>query len=158
MRTNSELIAIFKLYNGGNLVSALEPYHNYDHKFYRFPGKHWPLSKLKLFRDSKRKHSTVLELFSESLNHFPDVDGQPAPLKFAKSWVQVALTREMVDFVMNTLDTSILLRRLSKFQFLYDEFFIAPLNVDEKLKAPGGFTTQCWDKFAIEVEAIVRYG
>ena len=84
------------------------------------------------------------------------MDDEPAALKFAKSWVQMALTRDMVAFVINTLDTSLLLSRLRKLEYLYDEFFISPLNVDEKLKAPGGFTTQCWDEFGIEVEAIVR--
>lgn len=51
----------------------------------------------------------------------------------------------MVNFMISELDLTKFLLQLEGL-FGVDELFIATINADDNLKAPGGFTYECLDR------------
>uniref|UniRef100_A0A914I2Z3 Uncharacterized protein n=1 Tax=Globodera rostochiensis TaxID=31243 RepID=A0A914I2Z3_GLORO len=73
-------------------------------------------------------------------------NGDDLVLKKNKGQFQMSLNRKFVDWLLNNLDTSVMLDQLNSFHYSYDEYFIQTLASNEFLNAPGGFTHECFDK------------
>lgn len=74
-------------------------------------------------------------------------------LRFAKSTVHVSASREMIDFILNKLDLTRLMKQVEAsgpvvngHKMNKDEFLIGSLNTEDAIEVPGGFTHSCLDK------------
>uniref|UniRef100_A0A914C1W2 Uncharacterized protein n=1 Tax=Acrobeloides nanus TaxID=290746 RepID=A0A914C1W2_9BILA len=125
LRTNYELVKIFTWFNGTNDISAdnMQPY------MYRIDTNYkWTFDNLKLFKDSKRNFNTS--------------NGAPIKLKFAKSLVESSVSREMIDYMINTLNLTTFMERLQVNRTnccVPEETMLATLNAADEINAPGGF-------------------
>uniref|UniRef100_A0A7E4VVT0 Glycosyltransferase family 92 protein n=1 Tax=Panagrellus redivivus TaxID=6233 RepID=A0A7E4VVT0_PANRE len=125
LRTNAELVKLFKAFHGANDISASIPgNHTYAVK------ANWTYAALKLY-----KH--------DQFNRLQTSSGALPTLHVTKSLVQVSISRDAVDFVFEELNVDRLVRRLEQRHFGVDELFWGTLNADDGLQLPGGFTQKC---------------
>uniref|UniRef100_A0AC35FLN3 Core-2/I-Branching enzyme n=1 Tax=Panagrolaimus sp. PS1159 TaxID=55785 RepID=A0AC35FLN3_9BILA len=127
IKTNAEMVQIFKWLNGTNDVELRKLPKKRIDKTYNYT-----FEDLKLFKNETRN--------SISFNGFPP------QLNFAKGYVESSLSKEMVNFMLNEMDLTELLIRLNKRGFGVDEIFIPTLQATEALNIPGGFFHRCIDK------------
>ncbi|KAE9551091.1 hypothetical protein FO519_005688 [Halicephalobus sp. NKZ332] len=117
LRTNAEMVQIFKTFNGTNDISASNAgYHTYH------PEANWTLAAIDLFKDKK-------------LNTLQS-------LRVMKSMVEISISRAAVDYVFDELNFHSLIRKLELKEFGVDETFWATLNTNDIVNLPGGFTTK----------------
>lgn len=81
------------------------------------------------------------------------LNGYPPVLRFTKSTTHVAVSREMVDFILYELDLTLLMKRIEQSakivdgrHMFKDELLMGSLNAEDAIGAPGGFTHHCLDK------------
>uniref|UniRef100_A0A914I292 Uncharacterized protein n=1 Tax=Globodera rostochiensis TaxID=31243 RepID=A0A914I292_GLORO len=104
MKTNEELVQIFKWMNGTNDIQYTKiGSHHVD-----FAKHSWTLSHLKLFRNASKN--------SDNLK-----------LKKSKGTSEMSLSRKFVDWLLNDLDTSVMLDQLNSYNYANDEYFIQTL-------------------------------
>jgi hypothetical protein len=79
--------------------------------------------------------------------------GYEPKLRFTKSTVHVSVSREMIDFMVNELDLTRLMKRIEESgsvvdgrQMYKDELLIGTLNAEDAIGAPGNFTHHCIDE------------
>uniref|UniRef100_A0A914I176 Uncharacterized protein n=1 Tax=Globodera rostochiensis TaxID=31243 RepID=A0A914I176_GLORO len=126
MKTNEELVQIFKWMNGTNDIQYTKiGSHHVD-----FAKHSWTLSHLKLFRNGES----------------PSKNSDNLKLKKSKGTSEMSLSRKFVDWLLNDLDTSVMLDQLNSYNYANDEFFMQTLASNEFLNAPGGFTQKCFDE------------
>jgi hypothetical protein len=66
------------------------------------------------------------------------------------------VSRQFVDFIVENLDLTRYLEQLNSEKFGVDEYFLPPLNANEAIGAPGGYTTHCWKEHKKEAEDLVK--
>jgi hypothetical protein len=71
-------------------------------------------------------------------------------MRFAKSLVQVSVSRAMVDFMLNDLDLTGLMQNIEIKTYGIDELLMGSLNAADAVDAPGGFTEYCLDHHSEE--------
>lgn len=85
----------------------------------------------------------IVVYFADAFNHLQDQRGQLLSLNVTKSLVQVSISREAVEFVLDELNVTKFIEKLEERQFGVDELFWGTLNADNALQLPGGFTRNC---------------
>uniref|UniRef100_A0AC34GYC6 Nucleotide-diphospho-sugar transferase domain-containing protein n=1 Tax=Panagrolaimus sp. ES5 TaxID=591445 RepID=A0AC34GYC6_9BILA len=125
LKTNAEIVQIFKAFGGANDISASMPG---THTFNK--STNWTFAALNLF-----KH--------DAFNQLKDGSGQLFALNLTKSLVQVSISREAVDFVLDELNVFKFIEKIEEKKFGVDELFWGTLNADEALQLPGGYTQNC---------------
>uniref|UniRef100_A0A7E4VH78 Ubiquitinyl hydrolase 1 n=1 Tax=Panagrellus redivivus TaxID=6233 RepID=A0A7E4VH78_PANRE len=80
---------------------------------------------------------------------------RPSRLTILKSLVQVSVSREAIDYIVDVLNTSTLIENLEKVSYGMDENFFATLNGNEGIDLPGGFSTLCLDN-GVHTQSITR--
>ncbi|KAI6203752.1 Beta-1,3-galactosyl-O-glycosyl-glycoprotein beta-1,6-N-acetylglucosaminyltransferase 3 [Aphelenchoides besseyi] len=128
LRTNLETVRILKWMNGSNDVEiTYMPGGRYDEKL------DWSFEALKLFKNDTRNKNPF--------------NGYDPKLIFFK--------RAMVDFMINELNLTELVRRIELKSFGIDELMIPTLHAADAIAAPGGFTHHCLEQ-NIAVQHITR--
>uniref|UniRef100_A0A0M3II45 Core-2/I-Branching enzyme n=1 Tax=Ascaris lumbricoides TaxID=6252 RepID=A0A0M3II45_ASCLU len=122
LRTNFELVNILQALNGSNDVGVLHAIPE------RIP-KHiqWTYKALHLFKDETKNDNRSL--------------------KITKGSASCSLSRAFVDFIVNKLDVGIFIALFNQMYYGVDEMLFSTLHSNEQLEAPGGYTTQCLNKF-----------
>lgn len=97
--------------------------------------------------------SYELNLFILASRNINAHNGYKPKLRFTKSTTHVSVSRAMVDFMLNDLDLSILMKRIEQSsqvidgkQMFKDELLMGSLNSDDSILVPGGYTHHCIDK------------
>uniref|UniRef100_A0A183CGJ5 SWIM-type domain-containing protein n=1 Tax=Globodera pallida TaxID=36090 RepID=A0A183CGJ5_GLOPA len=121
MKTNEELVQIFKWMNGTNDIQ----YTKIGSQHIDFAKYSWSLSHLKLYRNASKNVDNL-------------------ELKKSKGTSQMSLSRTFVDWLLNDLNTSVMLDQLNSYDYASDEYFMQTLASNEFLNAPGGFTQKCF--------------
>ncbi|KAI6208501.1 Beta-1,3-galactosyl-O-glycosyl-glycoprotein beta-1,6-N-acetylglucosaminyltransferase 3 [Aphelenchoides besseyi] len=136
LRTNLETVRILKWLNGSNDVEiTYMPGGRYDETL------DWSFEALKLFKNDTRNKKPF--------------NGYDPKLVFSKGYVESTLSRAMVDFMLNELDLTELVRRIELKSFGIDELMIPTLHAADAIAAPGGFTHHCLEQ-NIAVQHITR--
>ncbi|KAI6212706.1 hypothetical protein M3Y94_00060200 [Aphelenchoides besseyi] len=128
LKTNQELIQIFKWFNGTNDIASvkLQPA-RID------PKANWTFEAMHLFRNETRNR----------VSH----NGHKPVLPLTKSWDFVSVSRAMIDFMLEELDLRGFMRTLDQEHLLdVDEQFMGTLNSADAVDAPGGYTRFCYEK------------
>lgn len=75
---------------------------------------------------------------------------QKIELNFAKSFVQAAVSRAMVDFILNRMNITGMIERIHANASVIDgagmtkdELLFGTVNSEDNLNVPGGFTHKC---------------
>ncbi|KAI6231830.1 N-acetyllactosaminide beta-1,6-N-acetylglucosaminyl-transferase [Aphelenchoides besseyi] len=124
LKTNQELIQIFKWLNGSNdMLLTLAPDGHLE------LNENLSLEKLRLFKNGTRNRSKLSALSSR--------------LALARAFSTVVLSREAVDFFVNELDVSTLLNTIEESYPNADEILMGTLDTNELIGMPGGFTQRC---------------
>lgn len=83
-------------------------------------------------------------------------------MEFAKSFVQVSVTRAFVDFILKELNLNPMINKIQEsasvidgFDMNKDELLLGTLNSADVLRAPGGFTQHCLSQ-GIETPSLTR--
>uniref|UniRef100_A0AC34FLQ6 Uncharacterized protein n=1 Tax=Panagrolaimus sp. ES5 TaxID=591445 RepID=A0AC34FLQ6_9BILA len=84
----------------------------------------------------------VCRAFTATRNHIFNNGFPPVP-RFAKGYVEVSLSRKMVDFMINELHLTELFWRVNNGRHGGDEIWIPTLQATEALNVPGGFMYRC---------------
>uniref|UniRef100_A0A7E4VIJ2 Beta-1,3-galactosyl-O-glycosyl-glycoprotein beta-1,6-N-acetylglucosaminyltransferase 4 n=1 Tax=Panagrellus redivivus TaxID=6233 RepID=A0A7E4VIJ2_PANRE len=122
-KTNAELVRIFTAFGGANDIAT-------GIRTARLPPNvTFTIENMKLFKNETRNQLA-----------------EPNQLQITKSLVEVSLSREAADYIIDVLNTSTLIENLEKSKYGMDEHFISTLNSNEGLDLPGGFTTKCFEK------------
>uniref|UniRef100_A0A915ECL4 Uncharacterized protein n=1 Tax=Ditylenchus dipsaci TaxID=166011 RepID=A0A915ECL4_9BILA len=138
LRTNAELVEIFKIFNGSNDVSTFTP------------------SGGTLNNNANRTFAALHLYRNESINQIRE-DGKLLELVPTKSLIGVALSYAMVDFLLNELNVTGFAQQLEQgVNYGMDENFLSTLNSNDVLGAPGGFTRACLER-GFSVGAISRF-
>lgn len=66
------------------------------------------------------------------------------------------MAREMVEYIINELDLTIIIKQLEMKDYGIDEILFSTLESDENIGVPNGFTNACLDK-GIEIDYVTRY-
>ncbi|KAI6204488.1 hypothetical protein M3Y94_00679900 [Aphelenchoides besseyi] len=126
LKTNEELVQIFQWYDGANDISANSvPWERVN------KNANWTFEAMHLFKN-------------ETKNLLP-FKGYKPTLRLAKSLVQVSVSRAMIDFMVNDLDLSGLMKNIEWKVYGIDELLMGSLNSADAVNAPGGFTDFCLD-------------
>ncbi|KAI6185759.1 Beta-1,3-galactosyl-O-glycosyl-glycoprotein beta-1,6-N-acetylglucosaminyltransferase 3 [Aphelenchoides besseyi] len=128
LKTNQELIQIFKWFNGTNDIASvqLQPV-RID------PKANWTFEAMHLFKNETRNR----------ISH----NGHKPVLPLTKSWDFVSVSRAMIDFMLEELDLRRFMRNLDQGHLLdVDEQFMGSLNSADAIDAPGGYTRHCYEK------------
>ncbi|KAI1710202.1 core-2/I-Branching enzyme domain-containing protein [Ditylenchus destructor] len=128
VRTNEELVQIFKWFNGTNDVMIV-PVPDDERINYNLD---WTFEGLELFRNNTRNKIAP--------------SGQTPQLKFAKGYAHSCFSRPAADFIVNELDVSKVLSQMEQPSYGVDEVFWPSLMSTEALGVPGGFTHECLDR------------
>uniref|UniRef100_A0A915CDE0 Uncharacterized protein n=1 Tax=Parascaris univalens TaxID=6257 RepID=A0A915CDE0_PARUN len=122
LRTNFELVNILRALNGSNDVGVLHAIPQ------RIPKNiQWTYKALHLFKDESKNDNRSL--------------------KITKGSASCSLSRAFVDFIVNELDVRIFIELFNRMHYGVDEMLFSTLHSNEGLDAPGGYTTQCLNKF-----------
>lgn len=71
--------------------------------------------------------------------------------------VQSSISREMIDFMLNQLDLTILMKQLQyKNPASPEESMLQTLQATDAIDAPGGFTHMCLEKHKLSSPSITR--
>ncbi|KAI6186012.1 Beta-1,3-galactosyl-O-glycosyl-glycoprotein beta-1,6-N-acetylglucosaminyltransferase 3 [Aphelenchoides besseyi] len=127
LKTNQELIQIFKWFNGTNDVAAAKVDDNRIN-----PKANWTFAAMNLFKNQSRNFL---------LHH-----GYPPILPLTKSMVFVSLSREMVDFLINEINLPNVINNFEWKAYGVDEQLIGSLNAADAVDVPGGYTRHCYEK------------
>ncbi|KAI6175041.1 hypothetical protein M3Y97_00988000 [Aphelenchoides bicaudatus] len=136
LRTNLEMVRILKWLNGSNDVEITS-----------IPGGRvdtsldWSFNALNLFQNKTRNDMKF--------------NGYEPTLVFSKGYVESTLSRKMIDFMLNDLNLTELMRRIELKGFGIDEIMIPTLHASDAIAAPGGFTHYCY-KSNTNVKHITR--
>jgi hypothetical protein len=115
----------------------------------------WSFEALNLFQNRKPLSFIIShQSFSETRNTMKFNSYEPK-LVFSKGYVESTLSRPMVDFMLNELNLTELMRRIEMKGFGVDEIMIPTLDAADAIAAPGGFTHHCFAK-NVEVKHITR--
>ncbi|KAI6192591.1 hypothetical protein M3Y96_01252200 [Aphelenchoides besseyi] len=137
LKTNQEMIQIFKWFNGSNDVASWPaPKERIN------PNVTWTFDKMYLFKNESRNR----------LFH----NGHEPKMQFAKSMVQVSLSRAMINFMLNEINFENILKNFEWNAFATDELVMASLNSADSIDPPGGFTTFC-SKYKISYWTMTRW-
>ncbi|KAI6209094.1 Beta-1,3-galactosyl-O-glycosyl-glycoprotein beta-1,6-N-acetylglucosaminyltransferase 3 [Aphelenchoides besseyi] len=137
LKTNQELIHIFKLFNGTNDVASVEL-----EKIRIDPNANWTFKSLKLFKNETRNR----------VSH----NGYAPILPITSSQDFVSVSRAMIDFMLQELDLRVFIKNLEqKNRYGVDEQFMASLNSADAIDAPGGYTRFCYDKKLYHTQATI---
>lgn len=116
----------------------------------------WSFESLKLFKNGNI-YLIILWIkinFLESRNKMTFNSYEPK-LIFAKGYVESSLSRSMVEFMLNELNLTELMKRIEQKNFGIDELLIPTLHASDAISIPGGFTHECINK-NIRVTHITR--
>ncbi|VDK17636.1 unnamed protein product [Anisakis simplex] len=108
LKTNHEMAAILRALNGSNDVSVSKPF---SHRIPRY--KDWSYEALHLFKDSNQNDNRTLRI--------------------AKGSTAATLSRPFVEFIIDKLNLTILLKRFDSIRYGGDEMLMASLNSDDFL-------------------------
>uniref|UniRef100_A0A914RWW8 Core-2/I-Branching enzyme n=1 Tax=Parascaris equorum TaxID=6256 RepID=A0A914RWW8_PAREQ len=78
--------------------------------------------------------------------------------KIAKGSTAGSLSRAFVEFILDKLNLTTILKRFSKVHYGMDEMIIPSLNSDDGLDAPGGFTRRCINRQSSFITRYVVWG
>uniref|UniRef100_A0A915ALE0 Core-2/I-Branching enzyme n=1 Tax=Parascaris univalens TaxID=6257 RepID=A0A915ALE0_PARUN len=119
--------------NGTNDVSISRPIAN------RVPNHtDWSYKALNLFKDENENDNRIF--------------------KIAKGSTAGSLSRAFVEFILDKLNLTTILKRFSKVHYGMDEMIIPSLNSDDGLDAPGGFTRRCINRQSSFITRYVVWG
>ncbi|KAI6198863.1 Beta-1,3-galactosyl-O-glycosyl-glycoprotein beta-1,6-N-acetylglucosaminyltransferase 3 [Aphelenchoides besseyi] len=127
LKTNQELIQIFKWFNGTNDIASvqLQPV-RID------PKANWTFEAMHLFKNETRNR----------VSH----NGHKPVLPLTKSWDFISISRDMIDFMLEELDLRGVMKNFEWKTFGVDEQFMGSLNSADAIDAPGGYTRHCYEK------------
>ncbi|KAM3727600.1 Beta-1,3-galactosyl-O-glycosyl-glycoprotein beta-1,6-N-acetylglucosaminyltransferase [Dirofilaria immitis] len=122
LKSNHEMVQILNAFNGSNVINAGRPF------LHRLPkNANWSYAALRLYKNSTKNR--------------PDIQ-----LRIAKGSSSVILSRNFVEFVMESLNLTTLIEMFDSRPYGTDEMLFHSLHSDDSLNAPGGFTRKCIDK------------
>ncbi|KAI6197575.1 Beta-1,3-galactosyl-O-glycosyl-glycoprotein beta-1,6-N-acetylglucosaminyltransferase 3 [Aphelenchoides besseyi] len=137
LKTNQEMIQIFKWFNGSNDVASWPaPKERIN------PNVTWSFEDMHLFKNESRNR----------LVH----NGHEPKMQFAKSMVHVSLSRAMINFMLYDINFESILKNFEWDAFAIDELIMASLNSADAIDPPGGFTTSC-SKYKIAYWTMTRW-
>ncbi|KAH7730137.1 core-2/I-Branching enzyme family protein [Aphelenchoides avenae] len=124
LKTNQEMMQILQWFNGANDVQTVSvPRERVDFS------KNWTFEALRLFKNETRNR----------IAH----NGLPPKMDFAKSLVESCVSRAMIEFMVNDLDLTGILKQIETSRYGIDEIVLPTLNSNDAVSAPGGFTQEC---------------
>ena len=131
MKTNAELVAILKIFNGTNEITI-------DKLSSDVYDTDWN------FRD--------LQLMNENIKNT-----EHKKLQFAQGDLQSTWSREAMDFILNEINVVHVSERFkSKTNHRMDRILLSSLQTSADVNLPGGFTRACLDR-NIQTASITRY-
>ncbi|CAD5232588.1 unnamed protein product [Bursaphelenchus xylophilus] len=138
LKTNLEMIKVLKLLNGANDVATR------NFPFSRLPNaSKWTLQNMNVFKDPARNVETLT--------------GTSPTFNFSKSVVQVSLTKEFVEFLIDEVNIRELAQKIEDESYYgFDEVLYSSLNSMDAVNVPGGFTTKCLEE-GIETGGVTRF-
>ncbi|KAI6170637.1 N-acetyllactosaminide beta-1,6-N-acetylglucosaminyl-transferase, isoform C [Aphelenchoides bicaudatus] len=137
LKTNQELLQIFKWFNGTNDIASNKVVWKRINK-----KANWTFEALRLFKN-------------ESRNRLPH-NGFPPTIQFSASLVQVSVSRAMIDFIMNELDLSQMMKQMEWGAYGIDEIIMGTLNSADAIDVPGGYSHYCTNRYNKSVYATTR--
>ncbi|KAI6170635.1 N-acetyllactosaminide beta-1,6-N-acetylglucosaminyl-transferase, isoform C [Aphelenchoides bicaudatus] len=137
LKTNQELVHIYKLFNGTNDISAGSPPWERINRH-----ANWTFEALHLFKNETR-------------NLLPHKGFKPV-IRFLKSLVQVSVSRAMIEFMLNELDMTRIMKQIEWRAYGIDEILMATINAADAIDAPGGYTDYCIDHYRKAESAVTR--
>jgi len=138
LKTNAQMVRIAHLLNGTNDVHTLAPTSPWGS--YNTQGN-YSFANLHLYKEESRNHPA---------------DGSHPSLQVTKTFDEVFLSRDFVDFIVDELYLDNFIAELEEnTSYGMDENLLSSINANDYLRAPGGFTSACLRK-SIDVAAIGR--
>ncbi|KAI6198860.1 Beta-1,3-galactosyl-O-glycosyl-glycoprotein beta-1,6-N-acetylglucosaminyltransferase 3 [Aphelenchoides besseyi] len=128
LKTNQELIQIFKWFNGTNDIASVQ-YSQYE-------------STQKPIGPSKPCTCSRTVKTRNRVSH----NGHKPVLPLTKSWDFISISRDMIDFMLEELDLRGVMKNFEWKTFGVDEQFMGSLNSADAIDAPGGYTRHCYEK------------
>ncbi|WKX97000.1 hypothetical protein Q1695_013005 [Nippostrongylus brasiliensis] len=122
IKSTYEMVEIYKLLGGANDVEITPcPASRWNHSM------KWDARSLKLFVNESATSPSQLN----------------ATITFAKGSTSGSLSREAVDWLVSTVNLTILLNQLNSRPFGVDELLLQSLQISDELDMPGRFTSEC---------------
>jgi ribosomal protein S19 len=102
------------------------------------------------FRRRKIRKSVIL-----ASRNLIGAHGFKPEMDWGKGYIEVSLSRAMVDFMLNELNLTKFMQQLEAKSYGIDEIMIPTLQVTDALDIPGGFTHACIDR-GVKIQHITR--
>ncbi|KAI6184987.1 Glycosyl transferase, family 14-containing protein [Aphelenchoides bicaudatus] len=130
LKTNEELVQIFKWYNGTNDIATQIRRQCQWFDCFLWARHKWDFNTLKLYKDSARNNLTVNNAKPE--------------LIITRSLVQDAISRQAIDFIFENMNLTIAIQQFNANRMMMsDEVLWSSLNSNDNIQLPGGFTQKC---------------